>query len=59
MKALIISMTKLMTTTALLTIVLFAFGNAQTASPKKPATRPASAPQTPQSTQKKAALPTV
>jgi protein-disulfide isomerase len=57
MKALIISMTKLMT--ALLTIVLFAFGNAQTASPKKPATRPVSAPQTPQSTQKKAALPTV
>ena len=59
MKALIISMTKLMTTTALLTIVLFAFGNAQTASPKKPATRPVSAPQTPQSTQKKAALPTM
>lgn len=54
MKALI----KSMTTTALLTIVLFAFGNAQTASPKKPATRPASAPATPQSAQKKAALPT-
>jgi protein-disulfide isomerase len=59
MKALIISMTKLMTTTALLTIVLFAFGNAQTAAPKKPATRPASAPATPQSTQKKATLPTM
>jgi protein-disulfide isomerase len=57
MKSLIKPMTKLMT--ALLTIVLFAFGNAQTASPKKPATRPASAPQTPQSTQKKAALPTM
>ncbi len=59
MKALIISMTKRMTTTALLTIVLFAFGNAQTAAPKKPATRPASAPATPQSTQKKATLPTM
>lgn len=59
MKALIISMTKLMTTTALLTIVLFVFGNAQTAAPKKPATHTTSAPQSPQSTQKKAALPSV
>jgi protein-disulfide isomerase len=50
---------KLMTA-ALLPLTFFAFGmaNAQTALPKKPATRPASAPQTPQSTQKKAALPT-
>jgi protein-disulfide isomerase len=47
--------------TALLTLILLAFGmgNAQTASPKKPATRPAGAPATPQGTQKKAALPTV
>ena len=59
MKSLIISMTKPMTTTALLTIVLFAFGNAQTASPKKPATRRLALLQTPQSTQKKAALPTM
>src|SRR5438309_6270703 len=56
MKALI----KPMTTTALLTTVLFAFGmaDAQTASPKKPATHAASAAASPQSTQKKAALPT-
>src|SRR5438270_8777462 len=57
MKALI----KPMITTALLTIVLFAFGvaDAQTASPKKPATHTSSAAASPQSTQKKAALPTV
>ena len=59
MKSPIKSMTKPMTTTALLTIVLFAFGNAQTASPKKPATHTAVAPATPQSTQKKATLPTM
>ena len=56
MKALI----KPMTITALLTIVLFAFGmaDAQTAPPKKPATHASSAAASPQSTQKKAALPT-
>jgi protein-disulfide isomerase len=50
---------KLMTA-ALLTLTLFAFGmaKAQTAPPKKPATHTAAAPATPQSTQKKAALPT-
>src|SRR5579864_85227 len=54
------SMIKLMPT-ALLTFIVFAFGlaNAQTASPKKPATHTASTPAAPQSTQKKAALPTV
>lgn len=48
-------------TIALLTLVFIAFGmaNAQTASPKKPATRTASAPAAPQATQKKADLPTV
>jgi protein-disulfide isomerase len=55
-------------TTALLTFILFAFGmaNAQTASakkqaasPKKPATQTGSTPAAPQSTQKKAALPTM
>jgi protein-disulfide isomerase len=48
-------------TIALLILTFFLFGvvNAQTASPKKSATRAVSAPQTPQSTQKKAALPTV
>jgi protein-disulfide isomerase len=60
-------MTKLMTA-ALLTFILCAFGgaNAQsapakkpTASPKKPATQTASAVASPQSTQKKAALPTM
>ena len=50
---------KLMTA-ALLTLVFFVFGmaNAQTAPPKKPATHTAVASATPQSTQKKAALPT-
>jgi len=61
------SVMKLMTT-ALLTFILFAFGmaNAQTASakkqaasPKKPATQTGSTPAAPQSTQKKAALPTM
>lgn len=61
------SVMKLMTT-ALLTFILFAFGmaNAQTASakkqaasPKKPATQTGSTPAPPQSTQKKAALPTM
>jgi protein-disulfide isomerase len=48
-------------TIALLILTFFLFGvvNAQTASPKKSATRAVTAPQTPQSTQKKAALPTV
>ena len=48
-------------TTALLTFILFAFGmaNAQTASPKKPATHTSSTAAAPQSTQKKAALPTM
>ena len=59
MKSLIKSMTKLITTTALLTIVLSAFGNAQTFSPKKPATPTAVASATPQNTQKKATLPTM
>lgn len=47
--------------TALLTLILLAFGmgNAQTTSPKKPATQAAGAPATPQGTQKKAALPTM
>jgi protein-disulfide isomerase len=60
MKSKIISMTKLMTT-ALLSFIFFVFGlaNAQTASPKKPATRAVSAAQAPQSTEKKLALPTV
>ena len=51
---------KLMTT-ALLTFVFFAFGmsNAQTAAPKKPATHTSSSAAAPQSTQKKAALPTM
>ena len=51
---------KLMTT-ALLTFVFFAFGmaNAQTATPKKPATHTSSSAAAPQSTQKKAALPTM
>ena len=51
---------KLMTT-ALLTFIFFAFGmaNAQTAAPKKPATHTASSAAAPQSTQKKAALPTM
>lgn len=54
------SVMKLMTT-ALLTFILFAFGmaDAQTASPKKPATHSTGAPATPQVTQKKAALPTM
>jgi protein-disulfide isomerase len=61
------SMIKL-TTTALLPFILFVFGVAnaqtapakkQTASPKKPATSSASAAASPQSAQKKAALPTV
>src|SRR6476646_5828656 len=48
-------------TTALLTSIFFAFGmaNAQTASPKKPATHTSSTAAAPQSTQKKAALPTM
>ncbi|HET9165442.1 MAG TPA: thioredoxin domain-containing protein [Candidatus Angelobacter sp.] len=48
-------------TTALLTFVFFAFGmaNAQTAAPKKPATHTSSFAAAPQSTQKKAALPTM
>ena len=48
-------------TTALLTFILFAFGmaNAQTAAPKKPATHTASSAVAPQSSQKKAALPTM
>jgi len=48
-------------TTALLTFIFFAFGmaNAQTASPKKPATHTSSTAAAPQSTQKKAALPTM
>jgi protein-disulfide isomerase len=47
--------------TALLTLIVFAFSlvNAQTAAPKKPATHSTSSPATPQSTQKKAALPTM
>jgi protein-disulfide isomerase len=47
-------------TSALLTFFFFAFGiaNAQTTSPKKPATRTAGAMATPQGTQRKAALPT-
>ena len=51
---------KLMTT-ALLTFVFFAFGmaNAQTAAPKKTATHTSSSAAAPQSTQKKAALPTM
>ena len=53
------SVIKPMTTTALLTIALFAFGNAQTALPKKPATHSTAAAATPQNTQKKAALPTM
>jgi protein-disulfide isomerase len=50
---------KLMTA-ALLSLTFFAFGmaKAQTAPPKKPATHTAVTPATPQSTQKKAALPT-
>jgi protein-disulfide isomerase len=53
------SIIKLMTA-AFLSIICFAFGmNAQTVSPKKPATRTASAPATPQGTEKKTALPTV
>jgi protein-disulfide isomerase len=61
------SMIKL-TTTALLTFILLVFGIAnaqtapakkQTASPKKPSTSSASAAASPQSAQKKAALPTV
>jgi hypothetical protein len=61
------SVMKLMTA-ALLTLILFAFGmaNAQTASakkqaasPKKSATQTGSTPAAPQSTQKKAALPTM
>jgi protein-disulfide isomerase len=45
---------------ALLTLLLLAsgMGNAQTAAPKKPATRTAGVPAAPQGTQKKAALPT-
>jgi protein-disulfide isomerase len=48
-------------TSALLTFFFFAFGiaNAQTTSPKKPATRTAGGMATPQGTQRKAALPTV
>ena len=48
-------------TLALLTLAFFPFGiaNTQTTSPKKPATRTTSAPAAPQSTQRKAALPTV
>ncbi len=55
MKSIMKTMTK-----ALLTLIFFAFGlvNAQTASPKKPATHSTDAAATPQSTQKKAALPT-
>jgi protein-disulfide isomerase len=47
--------------TALFTLIVFAFSlvNAQTAAPKKPATHSTSSPATPQSTQKKAALPTM
>src|SRR6478672_3523099 len=47
--------------TALLTLIFFAFGmaNAQTAAPKKPATHTSSTAAAPQSTQKKAALPTM
>jgi protein-disulfide isomerase len=47
-------------TSALLMLVFFAFGvaDAQTASPKKPVTHTSSAAASPQSTQKKAALPT-
>jgi len=47
--------------TALLTFVFFAFGmaNAQTAAPKKTATHTSSSAAAPQSTQKKAALPTM
>jgi protein-disulfide isomerase len=50
-----------LTTAALLTLAFFTFGmaNAQTATPKKPATHTAGVPATPQGTQKKAALPTV
>jgi protein-disulfide isomerase len=46
---------------AVLTLICFVFGiaNAQTTSPKKPATRTPGAPATPQGTQRKAALPTV
>ena len=60
MKSIIKLMIKSMTP-ALLTFTVLALGmlNAQTASPKKPATHTASAPATPQATQKKAALPTV
>ena len=49
------------TTNTLLTLMFFAFGlvNAQTASPKKPATHSTAAAATPQSAQKKAALPTM
>jgi protein-disulfide isomerase len=51
---------KLMTT-ALLALIISAFGmaNAQTAAPKKPATHTSNSAASPQSTQKKAALPTV
>jgi protein-disulfide isomerase len=47
--------------TALLTPIIFSFGivGAQTVSPKKPATRAAGVPATPQTVQRKAALPTV
>lgn len=60
MKSIMKSPMKL-TTNTLLTLIFFAIGivNAQTASPKKTATHTASAPATPQSTQKKAALPTM
>ncbi|MCU1334329.1 MAG: oxidoreductase [Candidatus Angelobacter sp.] len=45
----------------LLTLIIFSFGivGAKTVSPKKPATRTAGVPATPQSVQRKAALPTV
>jgi protein-disulfide isomerase len=48
-------------TNVLLALIAFAFGllNAQTASPKKPATHSTAASATPQSAQKKAALPTM
>jgi protein-disulfide isomerase len=48
-------------TKVLLTLIFFAFGmlNAQTASPKKPASHAASTPQTSPGTQKKLALPTM
>lgn len=50
-----------LTTIALVTLIFAAFGsvNAQTASPKKPATHSTAAPATPESAQKKVALPTM